>query len=175
MTAGLSPVGNFTSLSIVTAPGHGTVTLSGIYATYTPTTNYIGADSFTYRATGPGGTSAPATVSVDVTNLPVATVNDFYWYSDTVLPGGTVKSGSTVVSVAGGSGGNIYHWEYVSGAVGINAMSVSSSTTSWKDQDLINNGGGAEYAIWRCKVTDSAGHVTYSPEVTITISYVDNR
>ncbi len=42
--------------------------------TYTPTAGYFGADSFTYTATGPGGTSAPATVSVTVATPAAPTV-----------------------------------------------------------------------------------------------------
>ena len=54
------------SIAIGTAPAHGTVTIAGEVVTYTPAATYYGADSFTYTATGPGGTSAPATVSLTV-------------------------------------------------------------------------------------------------------------
>jgi hypothetical protein len=70
----LQPSGVFTSLAIGTAPAHGTVTISGTTATYTPTTGYFGADSFTYTATGPGGTSSPATVSITVATPAAPTV-----------------------------------------------------------------------------------------------------
>ncbi|MFN1208817.1 Ig-like domain-containing protein, partial [Enterococcus lactis] len=52
--------------TIVTAPTQGTTAVNGDVVTYTPTATYFGADSFTYTATGPGGTSAPATVSLTV-------------------------------------------------------------------------------------------------------------
>ena len=54
------------SIAIGTAPAHGTVTIAGEVVTYVPAATYYGADSFTYTATGPGGTSAPATVSLTV-------------------------------------------------------------------------------------------------------------
>jgi large repetitive protein len=54
------------SIAVASAPAHGTVAVAGDVVTYTPTTGYYGADSFTYTATGPGGTSAPATVRVTV-------------------------------------------------------------------------------------------------------------
>ncbi|NWM10798.1 hypothetical protein GY642_26105, partial [Escherichia coli] len=42
-------------------------------ATYTPAANYSGTDSFTYVAVGPGGTSAPGTVTITVVGqVPVA-------------------------------------------------------------------------------------------------------
>ncbi|NYT39178.1 tandem-95 repeat protein [Sphingomonas sp. R-74633] len=54
------------AIAIGTAPAHGTVTIAGEVVTYTPAATYYGADSFTYTATGPGGTSAASTVSVTV-------------------------------------------------------------------------------------------------------------
>ena len=69
----LAPQGNFTSLSVVSGPSHGSASISGNYAIYTPTSGYYGSDSFTYTATGPGGTSGAATVSVTVGNPPAPT------------------------------------------------------------------------------------------------------
>lgn len=68
-----SILGNFASVAIVTAPAHGTVTLDGSVATYTPAAGYFGIDSFMYTATGPGGTSAPATVTITVGMPPAPT------------------------------------------------------------------------------------------------------
>lgn len=73
-SVGLSPSGVYTSLAVATAPSHGSASISGTTATFTPTSGYYGADSFTYTATGPGGTSSPATVSVTVSNPPAPTV-----------------------------------------------------------------------------------------------------
>ncbi|MDG2535816.1 Ig-like domain-containing protein [Sphingomonas sp. HITSZ_GF] len=61
-----SVTGVHASIAIGTAPAHGTVSIAGDVVTYTPAATYYGADSFTYTATGPGGTSAPATVSLTV-------------------------------------------------------------------------------------------------------------
>ncbi len=66
----LQPAGVFTSVQVATSPTNGTVTIDGTTATYVPTSGYFGPDSFTYTATGPGGTSAPATVEVSVANPP---------------------------------------------------------------------------------------------------------
>ncbi|WP_182667737.1 putative Ig domain-containing protein [Marilutibacter penaei] len=54
------------TVAIATAPAHGTVSLSGTTATYTPSTGFAGSDSFSFTATNDGGTSAPATVSITV-------------------------------------------------------------------------------------------------------------
>ena len=67
--------GTVTSIAVVTAPANGTiVAVVGNVVTYLPNSNFSGADSFTYRATGPGGTSGVATVSITVTAAPLPTV-----------------------------------------------------------------------------------------------------
>jgi uncharacterized protein YhjY with autotransporter beta-barrel domain len=70
--------GVFTSVTIATPPANGTATVSGTVITYKPNAGYFGADSFTYTVTGPGGTSAPATISITVsTDPPVAGTLNF--------------------------------------------------------------------------------------------------
>lgn len=70
--AGATPVspvlsgGPTTSVAVAIAPSRGTATASGATLTYTPDAGAYGTDSFTYTASGPGGTSAPATVSVTI-------------------------------------------------------------------------------------------------------------
>jgi uncharacterized repeat protein (TIGR01451 family) len=71
-----SVTGAYSSLAVATQPDHGTVSVSGSVVTYTPTADYYGADSFTYTATGPGGTSAPATVSLTVATPPAPVASD---------------------------------------------------------------------------------------------------
>ncbi len=71
-----SVTGVHSAIAIGTAPTHGTVVIAGDVVTYTPAATYYGADSFTYTATGPGGTSAPATVSITVANPPAPVVAD---------------------------------------------------------------------------------------------------
>jgi uncharacterized protein YhjY with autotransporter beta-barrel domain len=61
-----------TSVSIVTPPSEGTAVVSGLDIVYTAPTTASPTVSFTYLATGPGGDSAPATVTVTVNPLPVA-------------------------------------------------------------------------------------------------------
>jgi hypothetical protein len=66
--------GAATSVSMVAGAGptHGTYAISGTSITYTPTTNYSGADSFTYKAINSGGNST-ATVSITINpSLPIA-------------------------------------------------------------------------------------------------------
>jgi hypothetical protein len=59
--------GNNLTFSKVTSPSHGTVTVSSNLATYTPTSGYIGPDSFTYMANDGLANSNTATVNITVT------------------------------------------------------------------------------------------------------------
>jgi hypothetical protein len=64
------PTEAFTILS-VTQPTHGTVTITNndTRATYTPTDDYTGPDSFTYTMKDPGGLTSTATVTLTVQNF----------------------------------------------------------------------------------------------------------
>ncbi|MFN3878694.1 MAG: putative Ig domain-containing protein, partial [Brevundimonas sp.] len=66
--------GVYDSVAVATAPAHGTVSVSGAVATYRPAANYFGPDSFSFTATGPGGTSSASTVSLTVTTPAPPTV-----------------------------------------------------------------------------------------------------
>lgn len=63
-----SPAGATRTISSVTSPSHGTVTLNTGHTQtiYTPTTGYVGTDSYTYTATD-GTNFATATAYVTVT------------------------------------------------------------------------------------------------------------
>jgi large repetitive protein len=84
--------GPITSIAISSAPTHGTATVNGLAVIYTPAHDFFGTDTLTYTATGPGGTSAPATVTVSVTPLAVPTVAA---QSATVVAGNTVSINAT--------------------------------------------------------------------------------
>lgn len=65
-----------TTFTIVTPPQHGTLVMNGSGGTYTPSQNYYGDDSFTYKATANGETGNTATVSMSVSAVndpPIAT------------------------------------------------------------------------------------------------------
>jgi|GEM_PF-2256759 len=52
--------------TVATTPQHGTVTIDGMVATYIPTTDYVGSDSFTFTANDSESDSNVATISVDI-------------------------------------------------------------------------------------------------------------
>ncbi len=68
--------GPVSSLAVISGPSHGTaVPAPGLGLAYTPANGYSGPDSFTYNASGPGGTSGTATVSITVGAPAPPTVN----------------------------------------------------------------------------------------------------
>jgi hypothetical protein len=56
------------TLAPATTPAHGTVSLVSGVPTYTPNAGFVGTDSFDYTGTDGTGTSAPATVTIHVTD-----------------------------------------------------------------------------------------------------------
>ena len=85
--------------SIVSQPAHGTVIVNGNGSyTYTPTTNYNGPDSFTYRVSDGAAFSSAATVTLTVTPVNDAPVggSDAYAASEDVTL--VVATGSGVLA-----------------------------------------------------------------------------
>ncbi len=71
---------NSITFSTSTNPTHGTLTLVGAQATYTPAANFNGSDSFTFRAFDGTAYSTPATISITVTavnDAPVASADSY--------------------------------------------------------------------------------------------------
>jgi len=88
--------------AIVTQPAHGTVSLIGNVATYTPSLNYHGTDSFTFKANDGIADSNVATVSITVSavnDAPVA-VDDAYMVEEsgelTINAPGVLKNDTDV-------------------------------------------------------------------------------
>lgn len=64
--------GDIASISIVAAPANGTAVVDGTNIVYTPAATFSGSDTLQYTANGPGGTSAPASVNIEVDPRPIA-------------------------------------------------------------------------------------------------------
>ncbi|KTQ85117.1 hypothetical protein NS226_21045, partial [Aureimonas ureilytica] len=99
------------SVAIATPASHGTATASGTNITYTPNTDYSGADSFTYTATNASGTSAPATVSVTVNAIDDRKPAVVFVFSPPSGPLNKAMAGEAyqqAISATGGTGTKIY-------------------------------------------------------------------
>lgn len=89
------------TLSITSAPGNGTVTVSDNRITYTPAPDFSGSDSFSYAVTGDNGSTLTATVSVtvnDINDAPVAADDRFTIVEDNPL---TLNLGSNDTDIDG--------------------------------------------------------------------------
>ncbi len=97
--------GNSLTYIIVATPSHGTLSGTGASRTYTPNTNYTGADSFTFKVNDGTVDSAVATVSINITfsNVaPVASPQSVSTNEDTVKAitlAGTDVDGDTLTYV----------------------------------------------------------------------------
>ncbi|WP_027485765.1 putative Ig domain-containing protein [Rhodanobacter sp. OR87] len=144
--------GPITSIAVAQAPAHGTAAVSGLHVVYTPSASFFGSDSFTYTATGPGGISSPATVSVSVTPLavPVAAAQ-----SVSVLAGASV----TIHAATGASNG-----PFTAAAV---VNTPASGTAAAQGTDIVYtaaaNASGAfgfDYTLSNIFGTSQPAHVT---------------
>ncbi len=90
-----------TSITVASAPSHGTTAVSGTTVTYTPAASFFGgSDSFTYTAANAGGTSAPATVTITVQARPPLV----FAPAAGSLPGATAGSNySTTIAASNGT------------------------------------------------------------------------
>jgi len=100
----LAGAGVITGYAILAQPAHGVVTLNGSSVTYSPTPGFYGQDSFTFDATGPGGASGPATISVTVGDPPPPTASNgslataFNAAASMALPAAGVISGYAILA-----------------------------------------------------------------------------
>jgi outer membrane protein OmpA-like peptidoglycan-associated protein len=72
LSSASDPSGGKLTVTAVSSPTHGTAAFTSTGATYTPATNYLGADNFTYTVSNGSGGTATATVHITVVtqNLP---------------------------------------------------------------------------------------------------------
>ncbi|HEY4199185.1 MAG TPA: Ig-like domain-containing protein [Devosiaceae bacterium] len=99
-----SITGVHTGIAVDTAPAHGATSVAGDVVTYTPASGYAGTDSFTYTATGPGGTSAPATVGLTVTAITLTFAPAAGTLDDAMAGEGYEQA----ITASGGSGSVLY-------------------------------------------------------------------
>ncbi|MBW8863853.1 MAG: cadherin-like domain-containing protein, partial [Verrucomicrobia bacterium] len=86
---GTDPQGGTLSFTLLTTPAHGTVSGTPPSVTYQPATNYFGSDAFTFKVSNGITNSAPATISLTVTQVyypPTASSQSLTNFEDTALP-----------------------------------------------------------------------------------------
>lgn len=167
------------TFTISSGPSHGSVSLSGAVATYTPTPGYSGADSFQYTATGLAGAGGPATVSINVTQAPLAVTQTSTSYNRNRLPTRWVVGSPSSVTVtgSGGSGSFSYAWEPSPDSdPATSAVGGCSTGTTWTNSTPLAAIEMWFNSSWRCKVTDNvSGLYAYSDPVIVQIYYAGNQ
>ena len=126
--SGSDPDGDSLTYTVVSQPSHGTVSISGNQATYTPNANYHGNDSFTFKVNDGKTDSAPATV-----NITVNSVNDAPTITSLTANPTKAEEGTTITFSASATdpdGDSLtYHWDNGLGdgkTVSTNSLSVGT-------------------------------------------------
>lgn len=162
--------GDSLSYSLVTAPNssHGTASVSGNKATFTPRPDWNGTTSFTYRAFDGQEYSTPATVSVTTTP-----VNDPPSVSDRLMSLNEDTTSTLTLSVTDvdlSFEGDSHIWEIVSAP---NAAHGSASISGNKlTFTPAANWNGTTTLTYRAK--DSKGAYSAVKTVTITVNEVND-
>ena len=165
--------GDTLTFSIVGQPGHGSLTLTNTATgafTYTPSSNYYGSDSFTFKATDSAGqASNTATESVTVSQAVASLCPSGYTtYTGSVSQGGDSyqPNGNYYYSKAGREKGRLsgpagtdfdlylYQYSYWWG------WEVVSSSTGSTSSEHINYNGPAGYYVW--DINAYAGNGNYN-------------
>ena len=124
---------------IVTPPLHGTASIVDNQLVYTPTANYFGPDSFTFRATDSGGLTIDGTASVTVVavnDAPVAadgtlTVSDYGPGTGLLVASDIDSSNLTYSIVTQGSQGTVTITDAATGAYSYTPNATANGTDSF--------------------------------------------
>lgn len=85
---------------------------------------------------------------------------------------GTTTTASVTSTVIGGTGPFTYLWEYVSGDLGITITTPTGANTTFSATVVASVN---KVALFRLRVTDANGAVSYSPNLTVELEWVDTR
>jgi len=162
--------GDSLTYSVVTAPNsaHGTVSISGNVATFTPKPNWNGTTTFTYRANDGSLNSNTATVTVTVTP-----VNDTPSVSNSSLTTDEDTTGTlalTVTDVDLSFEGDSHTWEIVTAPNAAHGTaSISGNTLTFVPAA---NWNGTTSLTYRAR--DSKGAISNTATVSITVNSVND-
>ncbi|GEM_PF-4521468 len=157
--------GSARTYAIVANPSHGTVSLSGATATYTPAANYNGSDSFTFRANDGALNSNTATVSITV-----SAVNDAPAVSISSPASGATFTAPAAITINANASdpdgaADISKVEFFQGTTKLGEDTSSPYNFTW------NNVAAGNYSL-TAKVTDKGGATKTSAAVTVTVNAV---
>ncbi|MFI1771235.1 GEVED domain-containing protein [Thalassobellus citreus] len=162
--------GDLDDFTIQTSPGNGTVTevSDGIFA-YTPNTNYLGSDSFTYNICDTNGDCSTATVNISVTYgqcTPTSNSNGTNYITNVNLVGET-----TLNNTSGDNGGyqdfspTVAALDLFPNETYTASISVMGSNMGWDIYIDYNHDG--DFTDTDEKVADTAGESTGNLTFTV--------
>ncbi|HEX2052006.1 MAG TPA: Ig-like domain-containing protein, partial [Actinomycetota bacterium] len=163
------------AFALVSANGgaaHGTVAVSGNVATYVPSGDFVGTDTFEYVADDGAAQSAPATVTVTLTNSPPELASASV-SPQTVGRRGTLTA--TAVAPSDDDGDDLtyeYVWTRVRGG-GRDTIATRTSSSPTDALDLTGTGVAAGDGV-EVQVTAGDGHED-SPTRTASATVAANR
>lgn len=154
---GVDPDGNAVTYTVTGGPSFGSLSGTGPNLTYTPNLNYVGPDAFTFTVNDGALTSAPATVTIDVTPVndpPVANPDAKVTPEDTpvggVVTSSDVDGGAPTYSLATGAS---------NGTVVVNASGAYTYTPNTN----YNGGDSFTYTV----VDGNGGSATSTVTITV--------
>ncbi|MET3438591.1 IPT/TIG domain-containing protein, partial [Sphingomonas sp. 1185] len=157
--------GAATSVAVASAPRNGTATASGTGITYTPMTNYRGSDSFTYTATNASGTSAPATVTIDVVGQTAVITS----HPQNLR----VRVGSSATLTVTATNAVSYRWQARLPTAGYNGPYIQNNSivTGAQSNSMTILSTLAQYDgyVFRAVVSGTDGQITYSNEAVLSV------
>src|SRR5262249_43249464 len=138
---------------IVTQPAHGSATLSGNVVHYVPAGDYVGTDSFTWKANDGAADSNAATVTIGLTNsAPTVSVA---LSNAAPLTNDTLTATATAQDADGDAITLTYVWK-VNGTV----VQTTAVTTATRDTlDLSRSGYGDQGDTITVEVTPDDGRI----------------
>jgi len=160
--------GATTSVAVVSSPAHGIALASGTSIRYTPAAGYSGSDSLIYTATGAGGTSAAATVTITVSAPPLT-------ITPTTLPNGT-QSTAYSQTLTTSAGTVPYSYRITSGSLPAGlSLDISSGVISGTP----TAGGTYNFSIGVQDRYSATGSQAYSltvsaPSITLSPGFLSN-
>lgn len=172
------PQGLPLTVTSVTAPVHGTAAVNGgASITYTPATNYAGADSFSYSIANSGGGTATATVTATVGAPLSALADKTSWNWRKSLSGNVAQGGPVNATASGGQGPYTFLWQCLSGQCS-GARAATATAPAWlatRWTASVPQDGQPYVSVWQCQVTDQLGAVANTPSVTVTFTWDNNN
>lgn len=147
---------------LASGPSHGTLVLNGDGSfVYTPALNYVGSDTFTYKAEDGTATSAAAGVSITITAPAPSTLT----LNQSTVTGGSSVQATVTLAAAASSGGVVVNLAGDSPAITVPA-SVTVAAGENSASFAVQTSGVA--AATPATISASSGGVTRSVLLTVT-------